>query len=124
MSPDTDIAEAREALSYWSKRADRLPWHRRADRREARELAARWRARLIVAYLERWRLGRLRSAVTPLFDTGGRSASAHARRLAWTSARRTSIGRRIITVALVAAGITATAMALTMALVLHALGAV
>lgn len=122
--PHSSIAEAREAFVHWSQRADGLSWHRRAERREARAMAATWRARLITAHLQRWRLGQFETALMPLLDTGGRSAGAHARRLTWSSARRTAIGRRIITATLVAAGITATAMAVAAALVLHGLGAI
>ncbi|HEX4734950.1 MAG TPA: hypothetical protein VH247_11085 [Thermoleophilaceae bacterium] len=92
----TDIAEAREAFAYWSRRSAQLPWHRRAARREARELAARWRVRLIGAHLERWRLGRFAPVLVPLLDTRGRSRVRHVRRLAWIPLRRTPIGRFIL----------------------------
>src|SRR4051812_49590242 len=49
---DSDIEEAREALEFWSQRAERLPWHRRKARREAEVMAARWRARLVAAHLD------------------------------------------------------------------------
>jgi hypothetical protein len=61
-----EIREAREAHAYWSDRAASLPWYRRAARREARELAARWRVRLVSAQLESWRLGALTGLVEPL----------------------------------------------------------
>jgi hypothetical protein len=112
----TDIAEAREALAYWSQRADRLPWHRRAARREARELAARWRGRLIGAYLERWRLGRFAPALVPLLDTRGRGTVRHVRRLAWIPLRRTPIGRFIV-VALAATTAAAVACLMLVAVV-------
>jgi hypothetical protein len=92
----TDIAEAREAHDYWSRRAKQLPWHRRAARREARELAARWRVRLIGAHLERWRLGRFQALLVPLLDTRGRRRAAHVRRLAWMPVRRTVFGRLVL----------------------------
>ena len=60
-----EIVEAREAHAYWSRRAASLPWHRRAARREARELASRWRGRLITAYLESWHLGVVAQFVAP-----------------------------------------------------------
>jgi len=65
-----DIREAREAHAYWSRRAEALPWYRLAARREARELASRWRTRLVRAQLEAWRLGALADFVAPRF--GGR----------------------------------------------------
>ena len=67
MASSADIPEAREAHAYWSRRAATLPWHRRAARREARELAARWRVRLVTAYLESWHLGVVADAVAPRF---------------------------------------------------------
>jgi hypothetical protein len=117
------IVEARDAFGYWSERADALPWHRRAERRQAREMTATWRARLIGAHLERWRLGRFQPAVMPVLDTGGRSAATHARRLAWSSARRTAIGRRILMAALAAAVVAAAALTALVALAVH-LGAI
>jgi hypothetical protein len=93
-----DIGEAREALAYWSRRAETLPWHRRAARREARELAAAWRARLVAAHLDRWGLGAAGRALAPLADTRGRTPAGHVRRLAWVSLRRTAIGRRVLAV--------------------------
>jgi hypothetical protein len=78
-----EIHEAREALSYWSRRADTLPWYRLGARREARELAARWRARLVRAQLESWRLGALADWITPRFGGRRRRGSMlHVARLA------------------------------------------
>jgi hypothetical protein len=114
MGTITDIDEAREAYAYWSARADRLPWHRRADRREARVLAARWRTRLIGAYLERWHLGRLQR-LAPLFDSGGRRPRRHVRSLAWRAMRRSSIGRLVL---IAFAGVAAAVLACFVSLVL------
>ena len=65
-----ELHEAREAHAYWSRRAEVLPWYRLGARREARELASRWRVRLVRAQLESWRLGALADLVAPRF--GGR----------------------------------------------------
>jgi hypothetical protein len=62
-----DIREAREAHAYWSRRAEALPWYKLAARREARELASRWRVRLVTAQLESWRLGAVAELVAPWF---------------------------------------------------------
>jgi len=62
-----DVREAREAHAYWSRRAEALPWYKLAARREARELASRWRVRLVTSYLESWRLGALAELVAPRF---------------------------------------------------------
>jgi hypothetical protein len=51
-----DLEEGREALAYWEDRAQRLPRHAVRRRREAREMAARWHAR--VADAERAAYGR------------------------------------------------------------------
>jgi hypothetical protein len=56
---DSEIEEAREALEFWSRRAQRLPWYRRAARREAEAMALRWRARLVAAHCARPGLRRL-----------------------------------------------------------------
>jgi hypothetical protein len=118
----SEIVEAREALEYWSRRAVRLPWHRRAARREAREMAARWRARLIGRHLDRWRLGWLERVLLPVFDTRGRSGGARIRSLAWTSMRRTAIGRRIIFVASFVVVASAASFVLLLAIAAHLAG--
>ena len=64
----SEILEAREAHAYWSHRAETLPWHRFGARREARELAARWRVRMVTTYLESWRLGALTGFVLPFVE--------------------------------------------------------
>jgi hypothetical protein len=40
------LVEARESLTYWESRLDRLPRHAVRKRREAREMTARWRERV------------------------------------------------------------------------------
>jgi hypothetical protein len=40
------LVEARESLTYWESRLDRLPRTAVRKRREAREMAARWRERV------------------------------------------------------------------------------
>ena len=46
IASDQELAEAREALAYWEKRARTLPLHTVRMRREARTMAARWRGRV------------------------------------------------------------------------------
>ena len=43
------LPEARESLTYWESRLDRLPRTAVRKRREAREMAARWRERVCEA---------------------------------------------------------------------------
>jgi hypothetical protein len=50
--PAASLEEARESLTYWEQRARRLPVHNLRGRREAREMAARWRARVAAAERE------------------------------------------------------------------------
>ena len=95
-SDDGFISDAREALDYWSRRAERLPWYRRVQRREARVLAARWRVRLMRAHLERLHLARAEPVVAPLLDTRHRSGVGHVRWLAWRTLRRTVGGRMVL----------------------------
>jgi hypothetical protein len=51
-----DLTDARESLDYWEDRSRRLPRRAIRKRREAREMSARWRAR--VAEAERAEYGR------------------------------------------------------------------
>ena len=46
---DRDLEDARESLAYWETRAHTLPRHAIRRRREAREMAERWRARVVEA---------------------------------------------------------------------------
>ena len=55
-APDGELEDARESLAYWETRAQMLPLHAVRRRREAREMAARWQAR--VAEAERLVYGR------------------------------------------------------------------
>ena len=114
----TDIADAREALEYWTRREARLPWHRRAARRECRQMIAAWRATLVGAHLERWRLGRMQEVVLPLFDVGGRTV----RRRAWIWMRRSSVGRVLLAVAFAGAAMATATIALLVLLVALLLG--
>jgi hypothetical protein len=85
-----EIVEAREAHEYWSRRAETLPWRRFAARREARELAARWRVRLVTAHLESWRLGALTGFVIPFVEGRRRRRQ-----------RRLDVARTVLAAALV-----------------------
>ena len=48
------LDEARSSLDYWRRRGSALPLYRRAARREAKEMAARWEARVRAAELARF----------------------------------------------------------------------
>ena len=49
MLATTDLHDARESLAYWEDRSRRLPRYAFRARREAREMARRWRARVVAA---------------------------------------------------------------------------
>src|SRR5690349_20497326 len=49
LGPDHELEDARESLAYWEDRSRRLPLHAVRQRREAREMAARWHARVAEA---------------------------------------------------------------------------
>jgi len=108
----TSVAQAREALSFWRGRLARLPWYRRAARAEAREMARRWRRRLVQAELERRRLGSFTGHALRAIDWWGPSLRG-AGRLALLTARRTAVGRLVVLLA----AMTALCALLTTALV-------
>ena len=56
LAPGRELEDARESLAYWEARAHTLPLHAIRRRREAREMTARWQAR--VAEAERLVYGR------------------------------------------------------------------
>jgi hypothetical protein len=115
----TRIADAREALGYWSRRERELSWRRRAERREARARLTASRAELAGAHLERLGLGAVEPRLAPLLDTRGRSGGAHVRSLAFTSMRRTALGRRILLGAAGMAAACVAMLALAIALATH-----
>jgi hypothetical protein len=77
------------------------------------------RAQLIGAHVERWGLPAVDRRLTPLLDTGGRSAGAHARSLAFGSLRRTALGRRLLIAATGLAAAAVVAGAAVVALAIH-----
>lgn len=96
-----------------------MPWRRRRARREARRKIAAARAELIGAHLERWGLEPADRVFTPLLDTGGLSAGAYARSLAFAGMRRTALGRRILLGAALVAVATMATVAAAVALATH-----
>jgi hypothetical protein len=114
---DTTLADAREAFAYWRARRWQLAWHRRAARREARTMAARWRARLLRAHLERLGLVTIAAAMEPLLGVLGRSRADHARWLWRTVGRRTPPASRKLWLAM---AVTGAAIATLGVVVIHA----
>jgi hypothetical protein len=96
---DPSLEDARESLAYWESRARTLPRHAIRRRREARELAARWHAR--VAEVERATYGRgLIGAL--LLLAAERRLPESTRRSGRRLARRTAQALAVVCVALVA----------------------
>jgi hypothetical protein len=96
---DPSLEDARESLAYWESRVQRLPRRAVRRRREAREMAARWRAR--VADAERAVYGRgLLGALLLLIAE--RRLPQPARQAGRTLARRTAQAAVVVCAALVA----------------------
>jgi hypothetical protein len=89
---DSEIEEAREALEFWSRRTQRLPWYRRAARREARAMTARWRERLVAAHLDRPGLRRLSPVARALLARRPRRVGRTFRRVATVLAVTATMG--------------------------------
>jgi hypothetical protein len=87
MLAQVDLDDARASLAYWQARARRLPRYAVRKRREARELAARWEAR--VAEAERAAYGRGLPGSLALVLAEGRLPQ-HARSAGRRLARRTA----------------------------------
>jgi hypothetical protein len=75
---DDDLAEARELLAYWERRARRLPRWSVMRRREARAMARVWRER--VSDAERLRYGRGVVGAVSLYATERRAPAQVAHR--------------------------------------------
>jgi hypothetical protein len=110
---DSDIEEAREALEFWSMRAQRLPWYRRSARREADAMATRWRTRLVAAHLDRRGLRRIGPAVQALLGVRPRRF----RSIVWLAVWRTPL-RRFVAAVAVAGIVMMAAVATTVVLLL------
>jgi hypothetical protein len=65
--PD-ELEDAREALAYWEERSRTLPVRAVRKRREAREMAARWSARVAEAEREAYGRGLLGMALFMAFE--------------------------------------------------------
>jgi hypothetical protein len=96
---DLQLEDARESLAYWENRARTLPRHAIRRRREARELAARWHAR--VMEVERATYGRgLLGAL--LLLAAERRLPESTRQAGRKLARRTAQAVVVVSVALIA----------------------
>ena len=64
----TDLHDARNSLEYWEERARRLPVYALRKRREAREMASRWRSRVLDAERSTYGEGFLGAALMLVFE--------------------------------------------------------
>jgi hypothetical protein len=87
MLVDLELDDARSSLAYWQARSRRLPRYAVRKRREAREMAARWEAR--VAEAERAAYGRGLAGMLALVVAEGRVPQG-LRRTGRRVARRTA----------------------------------
>ena len=72
-----ELAEARELLAYWERRARPLPRWAVMRRREAREMAGRWRARVRDAEEQRYGRGLLGAASMYAIERRAPASLAH-----------------------------------------------
>ena len=82
------LADARRSLEYWQRRGKALPLYQRRARREAREMAARWDARVRAAEQARFEAtvaGRILAALglSRLIALKGRLTKKRVLALAW-----------------------------------------
>jgi hypothetical protein len=100
------LPDARESLTYWEGRLERLPRRAVRKRREAREMAARWRERVTEAERMQYGAGLLGAifmlAAERRLPTYARYAS---RRVARTVARAAVAAFALLAALLVVAGV-------------------
>lgn len=108
---DLQLEDARESLAYWENRARSLPRHAIRRRREARELAARWHAR--VTEIERATYGRGLLGVLLLLAAERRLPES-TRRAGRKLALRTAQAAVVVCVALIALIVAGTVAAIEM----------
>jgi hypothetical protein len=100
------LPEARESLTYWERRLERLPRRAVRKRREAREMAARWRERVTEAERAQYGAGLL-GAIFMLAAERRLPADARyaSRRVARTAARAAVAVFVLLAALLVVAGV-------------------
>jgi hypothetical protein len=96
------LPEARESLSYWEDRLQKLPRRALRQRREAREMCVRWRERVMEAERAQYGAGMLGAALQLLVE----------RRLPTSTRHTTQQVVRAGTVAAVSIAVTTVALCL------------
>lgn len=95
-----ELSDARESLSYWEQRAQRLPLRAVRKRREARVLARRWSVRVAEAERARYGAGLLGFLLIMLVEGRPPEATRHAGRRAARWMQRASAATAVTVVAL------------------------
>lgn len=119
MPTDLHIDDARASLAYWERRAETLPRRAVRARREAREMAARWHARVVEAERAAYGRGLLGMALVLVLDGRVPEPVRHGTR---TAVRHTT--RVAVAVAAAATVVCLTLVVLMLAALAHAVGAV
>lgn len=95
-----NLVDARESLSYWTQRAQRLPMRAVRKRREARMLARRWSARVAEAERAHYGAGVLGALLMVLVERRLPEPSLQARHCVARWARRAFAAAAVALVAL------------------------
>lgn len=91
MSTDLSIDDARDSLAYWERRAETLPRRAVRARREAHEMAARWRARVVEAERKAYGRGLLGMVLVVLLEGRAPEPLRHTSRRAVRYAARAAV---------------------------------
>lgn len=91
MSTDLSIDDARDSLAYWERRAETLPRRAVRARREAHEMTARWRSRVVEAEREAYGRGLLGMALVLVLEGRVPEPVRHTTRKAVRYTARTAV---------------------------------
>jgi hypothetical protein len=94
------LPEARESLTYWESRLDRLPRTAVRKRREAREMATRWRDRVCEAERAQYGAGVLGALVLLVAEQRLPTRTQHTSRSLARTARNVALALLVAVVAL------------------------
>jgi hypothetical protein len=119
MSTDLHIDDARDSLAYWERRAETLPRRAVRARREAHEMVARWRSRVVEAEREAYGRGLLGMALVLVLEGRVPEPVRHTTRKAVRYTART-----VVVVAATVTVVFLTAVVLLLAALAQAVGAV
>jgi hypothetical protein len=101
---DHELEDARESLAYWETRAHTLPRHAIRRRREAREMACRWRERIVEAERMTYGRGLLGALLLLAAERRLPLATRHRGRVAARRVAQAAVAVCVCLIALVVAG--------------------